>query len=58
MKDQNKIDNAVIAFHLGRHKLSPNDKSFMNLGGTDSNAYEGRTENMNCTTFNNFFCFN
>ncbi|CAG8553359.1 7534_t:CDS:2, partial [Dentiscutata erythropus] len=41
MKDQNMIDNAVIAFHLGRHKLASNDKSFMNLGGTDSNAYEG-----------------
>ncbi|CAG8754996.1 17705_t:CDS:1, partial [Racocetra fulgida] len=39
---QNKLLNCtIIGFHLGRYKLKPTDKSFMNLGGIDVNAYIG-----------------
>ncbi|CAG8657444.1 17694_t:CDS:2, partial [Gigaspora rosea] len=41
MKDQKKINKALIAFHFGRHKLDPNDKSFADIGGVDPNAYVG-----------------
>ncbi|CAG8463493.1 3180_t:CDS:2 [Cetraspora pellucida] len=41
MKDQNLIDHSIIAFHLGRYKLDHSDKSFMNLGAIDPNAYVG-----------------
>ncbi|KAF0546339.1 acid protease [Gigaspora margarita] len=41
MKDQKKINKALIAFHLGRHKLVPDDKSFADIGGVDPNAYVG-----------------
>ncbi|CAG8845701.1 13684_t:CDS:2, partial [Racocetra persica] len=41
MNAKNLLKYTIIGFHLGRHKLKTTDKSFMNLGGIDVNAYIG-----------------
>ncbi|CAG8767783.1 9775_t:CDS:2 [Gigaspora rosea] len=41
IKTQKLLNQTLIGFHLGRYKLNATDKSYMNLGGIDSNAYVG-----------------
>ncbi|CAG8555363.1 22379_t:CDS:2 [Cetraspora pellucida] len=41
IKDQKLLNQTIIGFHLGRYKLNNTDQSFVNLGGTDANAYIG-----------------
>ncbi|CAG8757294.1 4344_t:CDS:2 [Dentiscutata erythropus] len=41
IKTQKSLNQTLIGFRLGRYKLNATDKSFMNIGGIDSNAYVG-----------------
>ncbi|CAG8836618.1 31158_t:CDS:2, partial [Gigaspora margarita] len=41
IKEKKVLNHTIIAFHFGRYKLKTTDKSFMNLGGIDVNAYIG-----------------
>ncbi|RIB21314.1 aspartic peptidase domain-containing protein [Gigaspora rosea] len=41
IKGKKVLNHTIIAFHFGRYKLKVTDKSFMNLGGIDVNAYIG-----------------
>ncbi|KAF0496517.1 acid protease [Gigaspora margarita] len=41
IRTQKLLNQTLIGFHLGRYKLNATDKSYMNLGGIDSNAYVG-----------------
>ncbi|CAG8449326.1 2360_t:CDS:2 [Scutellospora calospora] len=49
VKTQKLLNNTVIGFHFGRYNLNSTDKSFMNLGGIDSNAYVGNIVYHNIT---------